>query len=65
MRYIMEELKSKNKDIFTVRLDRLLYDRMMQKLRIGRKNHSINKYINNLIAKDLDGDKSNDTTNAD
>ena len=30
-----------------------LYDKMQKKLRTGRKNKSINKYINELIEKDL------------
>ena len=41
------------KDTFTVRMKRDLYDKMQKKLRTGRKNKSINKYINELIEKDL------------
>ncbi len=41
------------KDSFTVRMNPELYDKMQQKLRSGRKNKSINKYINELIEKDL------------
>ena len=42
-----------HKDVFTVRMKPELYDKMQKKLRSGRKNLSINKYINNLIEKDL------------
>lgn len=45
----------KSKDAFTIRMDPDLYDLMQKKLRSGRKNKSINKYINNLIEKDLNG----------
>ena len=41
------------KDTFTVRMKPDLYDKMQKKLRTGRKNQSINKYINELIEKDL------------
>lgn len=41
------------KDSFTVRMNPELYDLMQKKLRSGRKNKSINKYINDLIEKDL------------
>ena len=37
------------KDVFTVRMKPDLYDKMQTKLRAGRKNLSINKYINDLI----------------
>lgn len=37
------------KDVFTVRMNPELYDKMQKKLRAGRKNLSINKYINELI----------------
>ena len=43
------------KDVFTVRMNPILYDQMMNKLRSYRKNKSINKYINELIEKDLKG----------
>jgi len=41
------------KDAFTVRMSPELYDKMQKKLRSYRKNKSINKYINELIEKDL------------
>lgn len=41
------------KDIFTIRMNPDLYDKMIKKLRSYRKNKSINKYINELIEKDL------------
>ena len=47
------------KDAFTVRMKPELYDRMQKKLRAGRKNLSINKYINDLIEKDLSEEKNN------
>lgn len=47
------------KDIFTVRMNPELYDKMQKKLRAGRKNLSINKYINDLIEKDLSKEKNN------
>ena len=49
----MEKKISIQKDVFTVRMNPELYDKMQIKLRAGRKNLSINKYINNLIEKDL------------
>ena len=45
------------KDVFTVRMDPELYDLMQKKLRSGRKNKSINKYINELISNDLKKEK--------
>lgn len=45
------------KDVFTVRMKPELYDKMQKKLRAGRKNLSINKYINELIEKDLSKEK--------
>ena len=45
------------KDVFTVRMNPELYDKMQKKLRAGRKNLSINKYINELIEKDLSKEK--------
>lgn len=47
------------KDVFTVRMKPELYDRMQKKLRAGRKNLSINKYINDLIEKDLSKEEKN------
>ena len=47
------------KDVFTIRMNPDLYDEMMRKLRSGRKNLSINKYINELIEKDLKKEKEN------
>ncbi len=47
------------KDVFTVRMKPELYDKMQNKLRAGRKNLSINKYINDLIEKDLSKEKNN------
>ncbi len=41
------------KDVFTVRMNPDLYDKMQKKLRSTRKAKSINKYINELIEKDL------------
>lgn len=49
-----------SKDVFTVRMNPELYDKMQQKLRAGRKNLSINKYINDLIEKDLFKEKKNE-----
>lgn len=48
------------KDVFTVRMDPELYDKMQKKLRAGRKNLSINKYINDLIEKDLSKEINNE-----
>ena len=45
------------KDVFTIRMKPELYDKMQKKLRAGRKNKSINKYINELIEKDLSKEK--------
>ena len=47
------ESKQIKKDAFTVRMNPELYDLMQKKLRSGRKNKSINKYINELISNDL------------
>ena len=41
------------KDVFTVRMNPELYDKMKKKLGSYRKGKSINKYINELIEKDL------------
>lgn len=49
--------KTIEKDAFTVRMNPELYDKMQKKLRAGRKNLSINKYINDLIEKDLSKEK--------
>lgn len=49
-----------SKDVFTVRMKPELYDKMQNKLRAGRKNLSINKYINDLIEKDLSKEKNNE-----
>lgn len=49
--------KTIEKDVFTVRMNPELYDLMQKKLRAGRKNISINKYINELIEKDLSKEK--------
>ncbi len=48
------------KDVFTVRMKPDLYDKMQTKLRAGRKNLSINKYINDLIEKDLSKENRNE-----
>lgn len=48
------------KDAFTVRMSPELYDLMQKKLRAGRKNKSINKYINELISNDLKKEKNNE-----
>ena len=48
------------KDTFTVRMNPDLYDKMLKKLRSYRKNKRINKYINELIAKDLLKEKINE-----
>ena len=45
------------KDVFTIRMNPDLYDKMIEKLRSYRKNKSINKYINELIEKDLSKEK--------
>jgi predicted HicB family RNase H-like nuclease len=45
--------KTLQKDAFTVRMDSKLYDKMREKLSSYRKGKSINKYINELIVKDL------------
>lgn len=49
----MKEKIPITKDVFTVRMPPDLYDKMQKKLRAGRKNKSINKYINELIENDL------------
>lgn len=41
------------KDAFTIRMKPELYDKMRKKLGSFRKGKSINKYINELIEKDL------------
>ncbi len=45
------------KDAFTIRMKPELYDKMQKKLRSYRKGKSINKYINELIEKDLSKEK--------
>lgn len=47
------------KDAFTIRMNPELYDKMQKKLRSYRKGKSINKYINELIEKDLLEEKNN------
>lgn len=54
------EKKLIEKDAFTVRMSPELYDLMQKKLRSGRKNKSINKYINELISNDLKKEKNNE-----
>lgn len=56
----MQEKVPIPKDVFTVRMKPDLYDKMQSKLRAGRKNLSINKYINDLIEKDLSKEKKNE-----
>lgn len=53
----MKEKAQIPKDVFTVRMNPELYDKMQKKLRSYRKNKSINKYINELIEKDLNKEK--------
>ena len=48
------------KDAFTVRMKPELYDKMQKKLRSFRKGKSINKYINELIEKDLLKENANE-----
>lgn len=48
------------KDAFTIRMKPELYDKMQKKLRSYRKGKSINKYINELIEKDLSKEKTNE-----
>lgn len=55
----MQDKISIPKDVFTVRMKPELYDKMLKKLRSGRKNQSINKYINDLIEKDLSKEQNN------
>jgi predicted HicB family RNase H-like nuclease len=52
--------KTLQKDAFTVRMDSKLYDKMRKKLSSYRKGKSINKYINELIEKDLCKEKYNE-----
>lgn len=56
----MQDKVQITKDVFTVRMKPDLYDKMQTKLRAGRKNLSINKYINNLIEKDLSKENRNE-----
>ena len=45
------------KDAFTIIMKPELYDKMQKKLRSYRKGKCINKYINELIEKDLSKEK--------
>lgn len=56
----MQDKVQITKDVFTVRMKPDLYDKMQTKLRAGRKNLSINKYINDLIEKDLSKENRNE-----
>lgn len=45
------------KESFTIRMSPTLYDKMQEKLKKFRKRKSINSYINELVEKDLEGQK--------
>lgn len=53
----MKQKIEKDKESFTVRMTPALYDKMQEKLKQFRKRKSINSYINELIEKDLGGNK--------
>jgi hypothetical protein len=61
---VNKKAKSNNqKDIFTVRMDSVLYDKMQEKLKQYRKRKSINSYINQLIIDDLQVKKTRGNIN--